>query len=286
VRTRIRHAALPLALLLSAAPAVVQGCSSPTAPPAPPGGGHTLPLSHTGFEQNVEPVLVRQGCDATGDCHGGGIRGTLALSPPGAKDVQVKSPPGAPRLSVKLRTERLTQLGFRPVEVLEAVQTAYQGTVVAQTFHGNRVEDVAVILEEKHRRDPEGIGSLPLRSAQGLRVLLRELADIYPASGRPEILHDGARRRQTITCDVSGVDVGTVVATAAKRIEARVQFPGGTYVEYEGAAASEAKARQQILLHSSMAGVGILMLLTVVFRTWRNLLLVLANLPFALVSPE
>jgi CzcA family heavy metal efflux pump len=203
---------------------------------------------------------------------------------PGAKDVQVKSPPGAPRLTVKLRTERLTQLGFRPVEVLEAVQTAYQGTVVAQTFHGNRVEDVAVILEEKHRRDPEGIGSLPLRSAQGLRVLLRELADIYPASGRPEILHDGARRRQTITCDVSGVDVGTVVATAAKRIEARVQFPGGTYVEYEGAAAAEAKARQQILLHSSMAGVGILMLLTVVFRTWRNLLLVLANLPFALVG--
>jgi CzcA family heavy metal efflux pump len=211
------------------------------------------------------------------------IRKVLA-GVPGAKDVQVKSPPGAPRLTVKLRTERLTQLGFRPVEVLEAVQTAYQGTVVAQAFHGNRVEDVAVILEESHRRDPEGIGSLPLRSAQGLRVLLRELADIYPASGRPEILHDGARRRQTITCDVSGVDVGTVVATAAKRIEARVQFPGGTYVEYEGAAAAEAKARQQILLHSSMASVGILMLLTVVFRTWRNLLLVLANLPFALVG--
>ena len=46
---------------------------------------------------------------------------------PGGKNAQVKSPPGAPRMAVRLRTERLTQLGFRPVEVLEAIQTAYRG---------------------------------------------------------------------------------------------------------------------------------------------------------------
>jgi hypothetical protein len=86
--TRVRRAALPLALLLSVAPGAVQGCSSPTAPPAPPGGGSRLPLSYSEFQASVEPVLVRQGCDATGDCHGGGIRGTLELSPPGAKDAQ------------------------------------------------------------------------------------------------------------------------------------------------------------------------------------------------------
>jgi hypothetical protein len=64
------------------------GCASPTAPPEPPGGGTTLQLSFAEFEQSVEPVIVRQGCDAVGDCHGGGIRGSLELSPPGAKDVQ------------------------------------------------------------------------------------------------------------------------------------------------------------------------------------------------------
>ena len=87
-RRPIRHPIAPLAFVLCALPGVVQGCSAPTAPPDPPGGGQTLVLSFTTFEQTVEPILVRQGCDATGDCHGGGIRGSLQLSPPGAKDVR------------------------------------------------------------------------------------------------------------------------------------------------------------------------------------------------------
>ena len=66
----------------------IPACSTPTAPPPPPGGGQTLVLSFSEFQQSVKPVLVRQGCDATGDCHGGGIRGTFELSPPNAKDEQ------------------------------------------------------------------------------------------------------------------------------------------------------------------------------------------------------
>jgi hypothetical protein len=73
---------------LLALPGVVHGCRTPTAPPPPPGGGPTLHLSFALFDSTVEPILVRQGCDQTPDCHGGGIRGTLELSPPGAKDSQ------------------------------------------------------------------------------------------------------------------------------------------------------------------------------------------------------
>ena len=78
-------------------------------------------------------------------------------------------------------------VGFRPVEVLEAIQTCYQGTVVAQTHRGNQVADVAVILDEKNRQDPEVIGSLLLRSPQGGILPLHELAEIYPTSGRAEL---------------------------------------------------------------------------------------------------
>ena len=84
--TSRRLAAAAIALL--ALPGALHGCSSPTAPPPPPSGGETLVLDYDRFAAEVEPVLVQHGCDQTGDCHGGGIRGTLELSPPGAKDPQ------------------------------------------------------------------------------------------------------------------------------------------------------------------------------------------------------
>jgi hypothetical protein len=62
------------------------GCSVPTAVPPPPSGGTRLVLSYAMFATRVEPVLGAHGCDVAGDCHGGGIRGTLELSPPTAKD--------------------------------------------------------------------------------------------------------------------------------------------------------------------------------------------------------
>jgi CzcA family heavy metal efflux pump len=203
---------------------------------------------------------------------------------PGVADVQVKAPPGEPRMAVRLRPDRLTAFGFRPVEVLETIQTAYQGTVVAQTHRGNEVADVAVILDESSRRDPETIGALLLQSTYGTRVPLSELADIYPTSGRHSILHEGARRRQTVTCATSGRDVTSFVDEAKRQIAAKVNFPSGTYAAFSGAAEAKAEAQQQLLLHSGIAAVGILLLLTVVFHNTRNLLLVLANVPFALVG--
>jgi len=202
----------------------------------------------------------------------------------GNADVEVKSPPGAPRIAVRLRPERLSQFGFRPVEALEAMQTAYQGTIVAQTHRGNQVADVAVILNETNRQDPETIGSLLLRSTQGNRIPLSELAEIYPTSGRHSILHEGARRRQTVTCRAVGRDVSSFVEDAKKQVAAKVNFPGGVYAVFSGAAEAKAKAQRELLLHSAIAGVGILLLLTIVFHNWQNLLLVLANVPFALVG--
>ncbi|HYW47464.1 MAG TPA: efflux RND transporter permease subunit [Bryobacteraceae bacterium] len=206
----------------------------------------------------------------------GGIRG--------AADVQVESPPGAPRIMVRLRPERLKQFGFRPVDVMDTVRTAYEGTPVAQTYDASRVFDVTVLLDERVRQDPDAVGGLPLTNEEGLHIPLRQLAEVYEDTGRTTILHDGTRRRQAVTCDVRGRDLTSFVAEVRRSVQAKVAFPAGSYAVVTGASEARAQAQHEILVNSLMAAAGILLLLAAVFRRTRNLLLVLANLPFALVG--
>jgi Cu/Ag efflux pump CusA len=203
---------------------------------------------------------------------------------PGNADVQVKAPPGAPVLAVHLRPERLTQFGFQPLPVLEVVQTAFQGADVAQMVRGNRIHELAVILDDEARRDPEAVANLLLTNGDGLRVPLRQLADIELTNGRPSIQHEGARRRQTVTCNVEKRDVASFTAESNARVARNVRLPQGVYLEWSGAAAEQEQARRELLLHSGVALFGILLLLALVFGSVRHVALVLANIPFALVG--
>lgn len=202
----------------------------------------------------------------------------------GNADVQAKVSAGAPVVSVHLRPERLTQFAFRPLDVLEAVQVAFQGADVAQMVKGNRIFELAVILADEARRDPESVGDLLLTNGDGLRMPLRELADVELTNGRYSIQHEGARRRQTVTCNVKERDVASFVAEARKRVDEKVRKPAGVYLEWRGAAEEQTKARRELLLHSLIAGVAVVILLSLVFGKASHVALALANLPFALVG--
>jgi Cu/Ag efflux pump CusA len=217
------------------------------------------------------------------DRKAGEVRRVLA-GVPGAVDVNIESQPGLPEMGVRLRPDRLRQYGFQPVDVLEAIQTAYQGTVVSQIHAGNRIFDVTVILDERDRKHPETIGSLQLRNARGITVPLSELADIHPGSGRYSVIHEGARRLQQVTCNVQGRDGASFAAEVKRQIAARVSLPAGVFLVYAGSAQAQARARHELWVRSLLAGAGIVLLLAVLFGSSRNLLLLLANLPFALVG--
>ena len=202
----------------------------------------------------------------------------------GATDIQLQSPPGVPQMVVRLRRAQLEKWGFEPVDVMNAVRTAYQGDIVGQVYHGNRVFDVAVILDARERHDPTDLGRLLLRNSNGVYVRLAQLADIYEDSGRYVVQHDGGRRVEAITCDVSGRGIGSFVSEARRRIASAVRFPPGTYLTFSGTAEAKARSEREILIHSLFAAIGIVILLSVVMKNYRNLLLILVNLPFALVG--
>ncbi|MCX6954187.1 MAG: efflux RND transporter permease subunit [Verrucomicrobia bacterium] len=232
----------------------------------------------------TSPVVVNLYGDNLDDLDGKAADVAKALeSVPGAAEVGVKAPPGAPRLSIRLRPAALAGYGLRPVDVLETVDTAYQGSVVAQIYRDSEINDVAVTLDSATRDHPEDVGELLLAAPGGQRVPLRAVADIYATEGRSSILHDGARRRQTVTCHPTR-DVQSFVADARRILAEKVPLPKGVYLEFAGAAEAQRAATRQLLLHASIAAVGILLLLGVVVGHWRNLAVVLVNLPFALAG--
>jgi len=203
---------------------------------------------------------------------------------PGATDVQVQSPPGLPQLTIRLRNPDLERWGFDAVEALDLIRTAYQGDVVGQTYEGDQVFNVMTILDAASRDNISKVGDMPLRSPGGAYVTLRQIADIYQSSGRYQVLHEGARRVQTVTANVIGTDVVSFVRKAKAMIGSKVQLPSGTYIQFAGAAEAQSRSQRDLIVNSLIAAIGIVLLLSVVTRNWRNLLLVLANLPFALVG--
>ena len=203
---------------------------------------------------------------------------------PGATEIQVQSPPGTPQLMVRLRQDQVARWGLTSVEVLEAVRSAFDGESVGQTYEGNRVFGISAILVPSRRRTIDDVGMLPLRNPDGVYVQLRQVANIYETSGRYIVLHNGARRVQTITANVSGRDVNSFDNEAKALIANSVTLPPGSYVEFTGAAAAQAQSTHDLVVHSLLAGIALVLLLSLVMGSTRNLLLVLVNLPFALVG--
>lgn len=203
---------------------------------------------------------------------------------PGATEVLVQSPPGMPQLTIRLRKPDLERWGLNAVDVLDLARAAYQGDVVGQTYQGSAAYNVITVLDPASRNSITDIGNLPLRTSQGSYVLLKQVADVYEATGRYQVMHLGAQRLQTVTANVAGRAVTAFVQDAKAAIAAKVQLPVGTYIQFTGAAQGQSQSQRDLILNSLIAGLGIVMLLSFATRGWRNLVLVLVNLPFALVG--
>lgn len=203
---------------------------------------------------------------------------------PGASEVQVQSPPGLPQLTIRLRKPDLERWGLDPVTVLDLVRTAYQGDVVGQVYGDNQVNNVITILDQASREDLARVGELPILTPNGTHITLAQVAQVYEDSGRYQVLHQATRRMQTITANVAGRSVGDYVREAKARINAEVALPAGTYVSIVSTADAQSQSQHDLILNALIVGAGVLLLLSVVTRFWRNLVLVVVNLPFALVG--
>jgi CzcA family heavy metal efflux pump len=202
----------------------------------------------------------------------------------GARDVRLRTPAATPQVTIKLRDDELIRWGLQAVDVLDIVRTAYQGDVVGQVYDGHRAFNITVILDPESRNAVAKVAELPLRTARGTYIQLGQVADVAQTTGRYQVDHFGAHRLQTVTADVSGQDVVAYVANAQKAVASKVALPEGVYIEFAGSAQAQAQSRRDLIGHSLMAFAGVVLLLSLITKNWRNLVLILINIPFALVG--
>jgi Cu/Ag efflux pump CusA len=203
---------------------------------------------------------------------------------PNASDIQLRSPPGTPLLQVRLKMDRLAQWGLQPDEVMRSVQVAFEGETVGKINKGNRIFEVTVIANEENRRRPDDVRKLPIRTRAGNIIALEDVADIRQTGGRYNILHQGSQRVQSVTAHVEDTDLESLMNILKQRVISEIEFPAGTYPEFTGALLERAQAREQLILYSLLSGIGVLLLIYIAIGSFRNMLLMLLNIPFALVG--
>jgi len=208
----------------------------------------------------------------------------LIGSVPGAVDVQLRSQPGTPLAEVQLHPDQLASVGLQPKEVLDALQTAFAGTTVGRFFEGARAYDITTILVPGKRSRLEDLRELPLSTADGTLIPLRQIAEIRENGGRYNVLHQSAQRVQTVTCAVQGRDAQSFVTELRDRVLSELRFPPDTYPEFTGSAVEQAAARRELLAHSLLAGLGVLLLVYISIGSVRHVAITLLNLPFALAG--
>lgn len=209
-----------------------------------------------------------------------GILGSIK----GAEDVLVQSPPGTPQITIRLLPDKLANWGLQPIDVLDTVRAAYESAPVAQVYQGNRVVNVSVLLEGAAQHNLSQIVKLPILNNEGKLIRLGDIADVRQENGRSKILHSGAKRIQTVTANVNGRDVESFTKELKEKLQKEARLTPGNYLAFSGEAEAQAKSREDLIVHSLLATVGIFLMLYIAFGRLRNLLLTFANLPFALIG--
>lgn len=202
----------------------------------------------------------------------------------GVRDVMVQSPPETPEIVIRLKQEKLALWGLQPMDVLDTVRACYEGVPVNHVFMGNRSIGVSVLLNDASRDDIADMRNIPIFNPEGQMLKLSDVAYVAQEGGRSKILHAGAKRIQTITANISGRDQALLIQDIRNTLHKKLQLKSGNYLEFSGEAEANAQSRQDLIIHSLVAGVAIFLMLYIAFGRLRNLMLTFANLPFALIG--
>lgn len=198
----------------------------------------------------------------------------------GITDLNVEQQVERPELVIEPNRTSLAQHGITMAEFGRAVSVLLEGRSVSQVYEGNRSFDLTLKVEDGERASIESLGDILI--ADG--VPLSSVATIRSSSGPNSINRENVSRKLVISCNVESGGLSRAVKEIQKRIDAEISLPEGYHIEYGGQFESEERASKTIALISVFSIIIIFLLLYGEFKDSRQTLVVLLNLPLALIG--
>jgi cobalt-zinc-cadmium resistance protein CzcA len=203
----------------------------------------------------------------------------------GAADVKVEQVSGMNQLNLNIDRSALARYGINVADVNEAIETAVAGKVAGIFIEGQRRFAITVRYPELARADIAQIERLLIRAPNGVRVPLSQVSKIEMVEAPAQISRENGVRRVVVEANVRGRDLGGFVKDVQASIAALIkELPTGYYVEYGGQFENQQRAMRQLSLVVPVALILILVFLFLALDSVTNSLLVLLNLPFALIG--
>jgi cobalt-zinc-cadmium resistance protein CzcA len=207
------------------------------------------------------------------------------LSPiKGCADLVTEKISGQPYLTIDIDRIKIARYGLNISDVQEIIEIALAGKSASKLFEENKSFDITIRLPEEHRNSVETIGNIMVPTTNGSQIPLGQLATISISEGPVQISREDGLRRIGIEMNIQGRDIGSFVAEAKQKIKEKAKLPPGYYVTWGGQFENQERAMAKLMTIGPIAIGLILLLLFVAFRNIRLALLVLSNLPFALIG--
>lgn len=201
----------------------------------------------------------------------------------GIVDVNIEQQVERPELAIRPRRQIMARYGVTPAALRIAIETALNGAEVSQVYEDGFPFDVTVVLDPAARNTIDDVASLLVDSNRG-KIPLSTVADVVSTTGPNTISRENVKRRIVVSANVEGRDLNGAVNDIQEKLNQNIQLPENYYITYGGQFESAEAASRTLAWASICALLIILMLLYYEYHKWSQCLIILLNMPLAMIG--
>ncbi|MGA3027715.1 MAG: CusA/CzcA family heavy metal efflux RND transporter [Bryobacteraceae bacterium] len=188
---------------------------------------------------------------------------------------------GQPNMNFAVDRKRAARYGLNVSDVQDAIETAVGGKAVSQVLQGEQRYDLVARYQAPWRSTKEAIENIRLVAPSGERVALEQLCNIQVLDGASEIYREENSRYVAIKYSVPVRDLGSTVEEAIRRVDERVKLPAGYHIDWAGEYESQKRSQKRLMIVVPITMLVICMILYTMFKSFKWVLLILANVAMA-----